>query len=294
MHHWIGCLRKSTDSNLPQVILRRAQKKLQLTYDVIGHEDATAFDADEPEQESPQALQAMVMFGMRQLTEDDKSGPPAGTGGDPFMLMSSDKSSSVPVDNNIAVEVIEDALQQRSLKDRGNKGKAFRSSMSHTEAVVPSHEPRVANSMYEYEGKDYSSLSTGEDGEPNDEDRRVFQEWARKGVAEKVEGEAGSSINLATNVTGSQTRGGRSRDVRLEDAAKDARTLQLEDKKQARWQALGYKSLEIAAVDDSAADVAEEMEESEELPNVPDLHFLIGDCTRPAKGLQKKPAIIVA
>lgn len=119
-----------------QVIMRRAKRKLELTYNVIGRDDVD-LETHGPASTNSPDLRSMIMFGVNTLHK-------------------SDDSKDMKVSENSELKDIVDA----ALTQRGKAGSALSSptEFGNVGVVTLDSQDDQAENFYNYEGKDFTKV----------------------------------------------------------------------------------------------------------------------------------------
>ncbi|KAJ7535791.1 hypothetical protein O6H91_12G046000 [Diphasiastrum complanatum] len=250
-------IRLIAESTIEEVIMFRANKKLQLTNEVIGH-DSTELDAKESALDSPD-IRSMIIYGLHKLTPSQPSSE--------IGNFSADRDFNSKIN-----KMVEKAVSERNRKNASDVQDAESMKME-----LMSNE-----NIYTFEGTDFatrkSSFNEAKELETS-ADRVALESLITNSKDETIE-----------------TNGRRKRRVLAEDTIetinnnleeKRAKKLEsLKENKLKKWEALGYISL--AVVDELEADVGNTSLDEDST----DLHSVVGDCTKPFKHPTSKSSII--
>lgn len=250
LHHVLA-ISIVTENTVEEVIMQRANRKLQLSHNVIGHDDADP-EAHGSEGIAGGDLRSIIIYGLHKFDPSDN-----------IEGISSEMNFTDV--KNVAEKVLGRRYASPDLDDDGIK--------------LHSHELRGVDSIYTYSGNDVSFAKYAKEVDSDharNADQVAFEAWMNKAK------DGSLNKDLGDNVRGRKRAYSRS-DKELEEARAEKRR-KVEDKKRAKWEALGYKSL---AVQDT----------SESLNVVPnsdhgEVHFVFGDCTNPIKDHPSEATII--
>ncbi|KAG0627932.1 hypothetical protein M758_2G239400 [Ceratodon purpureus] len=194
-----------TPHTIEEVIMRRAKRKLELTYNVIGRDDVD-LEAHGPASAGSADLRSMIMFGVNTL---HKSGD----------------TNDVEIVNDSALEAIVDA----ALAQRGKTGSDLSSSteFGNVGLVTLDSQGDQAENFYKYEGKDFTKPA----------DKALLESWAVDANASK-----GNEVDTRRSRRGRTSALGSDED---QENARAQKRQKAEDKKRSKWQSLGYHSLAI-------------------------------------------------
>lgn len=194
-----------TPHTIEEVIMRRAKRKLELTYNVIGRDDVD-LEAHGPASAGSTDLRSMIMFGVNTL---HKSGG------------SNDMET---VDDSALGNIVNAALAQR-----GKSGSDLSSSteFGNVGLVTLDSQEDQAENFYNYEGKDFTKPA----------DKALLESWAVDANASK-----GNELDARRSRRGRASALESDED---QENARAQKRQKAEDKKHSKWQSLGYHSLAI-------------------------------------------------
>ncbi|KAH9300516.1 hypothetical protein KI387_012099, partial [Taxus chinensis] len=248
LHHVLA-INIVTENTVEEVIMHRAKRKLQLTRNVIGPDDSDLGE-NGSEDVARNDLRSMIIYGLHKFdpSEDvEKSSNETG-----YTEMKSMAEKVLDTRLHGSVNMVDERFKTDS---RGR-----------TEI----------DSIYIYDGNDVSSGKYNESNLHYDKnaDEAAFESWMNKAKDGSLNDE------LVNDVRG---RNKASCHNELEEARAEKRR-KTEDKKLAKWEALGYRSLAVE-------DVSERLS-IEPNSNSGEVQFVFGDCTNPIKGHSKEATII--
>ena len=281
--------------------MRRAKRKLELTYNVIGRDDVD-LEAHGPASAGSTDLRSMIMFGVNTLHKSDGN------------------NDMEIVDDSQLGDIVDAALAQR-----GKAGSNLPSSTEFGNVGLVTLDSRKdqAENIYNFEGKDFAKVRmytrftclqvvycTVVHAHLNGvsclrnlcmtvgcyqsqmwnalidlwvlqpADKALLESWA-------VDVNASKENGLDTR----RTRKGRVSALGSDEDQENARAQKrqkAEDKKHLKWQSLGYHSF---AVDDPGVGLQLDSLDGD---TGNDIHFVIGDCTQPVTTTTDEPCIILS
>eukprot|EP00268_Persea_americana_P027612 TRINITY_DN26957_c0_g1_i14.p1 TRINITY_DN26957_c0_g1~~TRINITY_DN26957_c0_g1_i14.p1 ORF type:complete len:570 (+),score=115.24 TRINITY_DN26957_c0_g1_i14:559-2268(+) len=225
-----------TEHSVEEVVMRRAERKLQLSYNVFGGDNDTHGEGKERGAE-PGDLRYLI-FGLHLFDPTD---------------IKNEDSVGVNMEelNAMAEKVIEIRNNEPSNKDN----RKFE--MNPVDLLA---------------GGDLSVKSTASDSFDPGLDEASYLSWIEK------------FKELSPSIQNSTMELGRKRNLSVTRHLKQEVHKRVEEKKLAKWEALGYKSL---AVKDPICDM-----DGEIMSDSGSVQFVYGDCTKPSKVCPSEPAII--
>lgn len=250
LHHVLA-ISIVTENTVEEVIMHRANRKLQLSHNVIGHDDA-GLEVHGSEGIARGDLRSIIIFGLHKFDPSDNL-----------------ERSSSEMNYTEVKKVAEKVL-----------GRRYASVDMDDERInLHSREMTSVDSIYTYAGNDVSfgkyakevDLDHGKNA-----DQVAFEAWVNKAKDGSLNKDSGE------NVRGRKLAYSHD-DKKLEEARAEKRR-KVEDKKHAKWEALGYKSLAIEG--------ASECLSVEPNSDSGEVHFVFGDCTNPIKGYPSETTII--
>lgn len=226
---------------------------MQLSHNVIGHDDAD-LEAHGSDGIAGGDLRSIIVYGLHKFDPSDN-------------IEGSLSEMNFTDVKNMAEKVLGRRYASPDLDDEGIK--------------LHSHELRGVDSIYTYAGNDVSFAKYAK--EVDSEHARIADQVAFEAWMNKAK-DGSLNKDLGDNVRGRKRAYSRS-DKELEEARAEKRR-KVEDKKRAKWEALGYKSLAVRGTSESLSVV----------PNSDngEVHFVFGDCTNPIKGHSSEPTIILS
>lgn len=225
------------EDTVEEVILSRSKKKLKLTHDVIGCPDSDV-ETNGIEIAKPSDLQSMITFGLHKL--------------DPSDIHQSQKEESMM--SQIG-PLVHKALHQRNKQDTGvvQDGNSIKADLE--------------ENIYSFEGHDFSANRRrgNEKDMPAPADQAVIDSFIKRageGSDQELNGRRIRKQQLDTET-----------ETKLEDyqAAKQRKS---EQRKNAKWESLGYRSMALHDPGDISRDLLADV-------NGSNVHLVFGDCTKP-------------
>lgn len=194
-----------TRHTIDEVIMRRAKKKLELTCNVIGRDDAD-LETHGPASAVSTDLRSMIMFGIN-------------------TLHSSDATQDTEVGRSSELErIVEAALNQRG---KAGPGLSNATEFGNVELVTLDAQDDGAENFYNYEGKDFAKPA----------DKALLESWA-------VHANASNGDEPSTRRT-RKVKASYLSDDADKDNSRAQKRQKAEDKKHAKWKSLGYHTLAI-------------------------------------------------
>eukprot|EP01018_Ginkgo_biloba_P001772 Gb_15026 [translate_table: standard] len=242
LHHVLA-INIVTENTVEEVIMHRAKRKLQLSENVIGRDDAD-LEAHGPEGLTSNDLRSMIIFGLHKF---DPSG--------------NAERTSNEINFTEMKSMAEKVLQTRRRGSMDMDNKSFN---------LSSREMTGLESIYTYTGNDASlGKHTGEADIDQDRnaDQVAYESWMSKAKDGLLNGDLGSDLRGRKRAS--------LRDAKELEAFRDEKRRKAEERKLSKWEALGYKSL---AVEDPPESLDVELNSDSG-----EVQFVFGDCTNPLK-----------